>query len=67
MKLKNKKIYNIVRKLYYKYPSMRKFIFGLDKKFLFKPAEFKITCNPLIFPAKINDNIPNTKNIFWVV
>jgi hypothetical protein len=38
MKLKNKKIYNIVRKLYYKYPSMRKFIFELDKKFLFKPV-----------------------------
>ena len=38
MKIKNKKLYNIIRKLYYKYPSLRKTILKLDRKLMFKPV-----------------------------
>ena len=37
MKLKNTKIYGIVRNIYYKYPSMRGLIFTIQNTFLFKP------------------------------
>ena len=38
MKLENKKLYNIIRNLYYKYPSLRKTILKLDRKLMFKPV-----------------------------
>jgi len=38
MKLNNKRIYKIFRQIYYKYPSMRSFIFNSEKSLLFKPT-----------------------------